>query len=114
VDKSTYIYRFFSPLPKIKKFNLQLQVKVLVSSIFLLIYSFLPIIDPSIPAGEVSNFSQQFQHFTPTAPLNMSFLNYFQKNEISIVKTVLTRIVYSLNLFLFVKIIRNKKEFMKK
>ena len=33
------------------------------------IYSYLPVIDPSSPAGGEGYFSQQFQHSTPTTPL---------------------------------------------
>ena len=35
---------------------LAVKEKVLVSSIFFLIYSYLPVIDPSSSAGEVGNF----------------------------------------------------------
>jgi hypothetical protein len=38
---------------------------------FFLVYSYLPVIDPSSPAGEVGNFPQQFQHFTPTTPFKV-------------------------------------------
>jgi hypothetical protein len=52
----TYFYQFFDaapvshPSPELKMY-LQLTEKVLVSRIFLLIYSYLPVIDPSSPAG---------------------------------------------------------------
>jgi hypothetical protein len=47
---------------------LQVIEKVLVSRIFFLIYSYLPVINPSSPAGGEVYFPQQFQHSTPTTP----------------------------------------------
>jgi hypothetical protein len=50
---------------------LQLQEKVLVSNIFFLIiitrYRLFKV--PLSPVGEVGNFPQQFQYFTPTTPI---------------------------------------------
>ena len=40
-------------------------------------YTYLPVIDPSIPAGEVGNFPQQFHHSTPTPPLKQVSINSF-------------------------------------
>jgi hypothetical protein len=71
----TYFYQFFDAAPvshpslELKKIYLQLTEKVLVSRIFFLIYSYLPVIDPSSPAGGEGYFPQQFQHSTPTTPL---------------------------------------------
>ena len=61
-------------------FNLQLQEKVLVSSISFHIYSYLSVIDSSSPTGEVSYFSRQFQHSTPTTPLKISEISAESKN----------------------------------
>ena len=54
---------------RIIKSYMQVIEKVLVSRIFFLIYSYLPVINPSSPAGGESYFPQQFQHSTPTTPL---------------------------------------------
>ena len=52
-------------MTRIKKFYLWLKEKVLVSSIFFLIYSYPPVIDPSSPAGEVGNLY-------PSVPISRS------------------------------------------
>jgi hypothetical protein len=56
------------PFTRIKKHYLQLIEKVLVSSIFFLIYSYLPVIDPSSPAGGEGYFPNNSNILHPQPP----------------------------------------------
>ena len=86
------------PWPKSRNFTYSWTRRFKTPVFFFLIYSFLPVIDPPSPAGEVGNFPQQFQPLLNGQYLVIKMIKRSNKEK-NIVLWILFIIFINLKLF---------------
>jgi hypothetical protein len=119
----TYFYQFFDAAP-VSYPSPELEILLAVDregfslSNCVLIQSYLPVIDPSSPAGGEGYFPQQFQHSTPTTPLKEWIINWEKFSYINLtlwdrlVVTISKYNLWSTFIICFIKEIFDKKWFV--